>query len=183
MFNTLQNPEDPILIPKQAGCEKMDYECELAVVIGKTCKNVTESKALDYVFGYTIANDVSARDWQLEFSGGQWIRGKSFDTFMPLGPVIVKASEVDPQNLAISTTVNGEIRQSGNTNNMIFSVPQLIAFLSQDTTLWPGTVILTGTPSGVAAAMKPPRWLKSGDEVVITIEAIGALKNKVVNSH
>jgi 2-keto-4-pentenoate hydratase/2-oxohepta-3-ene-1,7-dioic acid hydratase in catechol pathway len=177
--NALLDPDKPILLPRMARSEKVDYECELAVVIGKTCKNVLLEEALSYVFGYTCANDVSARDWQVEWGGGQWIRGKSFDTFMPLGPVIVPAETINPQNLAISTKINGEVLQSGNTEEMIFSVAELISFLSESTTLLPGTVILTGTPAGVGVARTPPRWLCAGDIVEVTIEGIGTLKNPV----
>jgi 2-keto-4-pentenoate hydratase/2-oxohepta-3-ene-1,7-dioic acid hydratase in catechol pathway len=161
---------------------KVDYECELAVVIGKTCKNATEENALDYVLGYTCANDVSARDWQIEWGGGQWCRGKTFDTFAPMGPCLVTKDEIeDPNNLAIKTILNGEAVQDWNTNDMIFNVKQLITFLSGSTTLLPGTVILTGTPQGVGAARKPPLFIKTGDSMTIEIEKIGALMNPVIN--
>ena len=160
----------------------MDYECELAVVIGKAAKNVSKEKALDYVLGYTCANDVSARDWQRTFGGSQWCRGKTFDTFCPLGPVLVTADEIpNPNQLAIKTILNGKTMQDLNTNDMIFDVPTLISFLSGSTTLLPGTVILTGTPQGVGMAMNPPVWLKSGDVVTIEIEKIGSLTNPVVD--
>ncbi len=179
--NALQNPGDPILLPTFLVSNEVDYECELAVVIGKRCKNVSKEKALDYVFGYTCANDVSARDWQnKKAGGGQWCRAKSFDTFAPLGPYLVTADEVpNPNNLQIKTILNGEVMQDWNTNDMIFDVPTLIAFLSGSTTLLPGTVILTGTPHGVGMARKPPRWLMAGDRVTIEIEQIGALTNPV----
>jgi len=166
--------------PTQAGTEKLDYECELAIVIGKQCKNVSAADALDYVAGYTCANDVSARDWQMEWGGGQFCRGKSFDTFCPLGPELVTTDEIaDPNKLNISTLVNGQRVQDSNTADMIFDVPTLIEFLSASTTLLAGSVILTGTPSGVGAGRKPPLWLKSGDSVTIEIENIGALTNPV----
>jgi 2-keto-4-pentenoate hydratase/2-oxohepta-3-ene-1,7-dioic acid hydratase in catechol pathway len=179
LLNSLQNPGDPIEIPSSS--QEVDYECELAVVIGKNCKNVPPEKSLDYVFGYTCANDVSARDWQLKWGGGQWCRGKSFDTFCPLGPVIVTADEIpNPNALKIQTILNSNIVQDWNTNDMIFDVPALISFLSQSTTLIPGTVILTGTPHGVGMAAKPPRYLRPGDTVSISLENIGTLTNPVV---
>ena len=179
LINSLQNPEDPIVLPSSS--QEVDYECELAVVIGRSCRNVPPEKSLQYVFGYTCANDVSARDWQLKWGGGQWCRGKSFDTFCPLGPVLVTADEIpDPNDLKIQTTLNSDIVQDWNTNDMIFDVPALISFLSQDTTLVPGTVILTGTPHGVGMAAKPPRYLRSGDTVSISVEKIGALINPVI---
>jgi len=180
--NSVQNPGDPIEIPTFMASHKVDYECELAVVIGKPCKNATRENALSYVLGYTCANDVSARDWQLEWGGGQWCRGKSFDTFSPLGPCLVTTDEIpNPNALGIKTVLNGETVQNWNTNDMIFDVSALIAFLSGSNTLLPGTVILTGTPHGVGMAAKPPRWLKAGDEMVIEIEGIGQLVNPVVH--
>ncbi len=176
-----QNPGDPIEIPTRLASHEVDYECELAVVIGRTCKNVPREHAFDYVLGYTCANDVSARDWQKKFGGSQWCRGKGFDTFAPLGPVLVTPDEIsNPNSLTIRTLLNGEVVQDCNTEDMIFDVPALIEFLSGSTTLAPGTVILTGTPHGVGMAAKPPRWLKPGDEVVVEIEKIGRLVNPVV---
>ena len=181
-INTLQNPGDAIKIPTHMRSEEVDYECELAVVIGRACKNVSRQNALDYVLGYTCANDVSARDWQIKRGGGQWCRGKSFDTFSPLGPALVIRDEIpDPNTLKIRTVLNGQVMQDWNTNDMIFNVPALIEFLSGSTTLLPGTVILTGTPHGVGMARKPPVWLKPGDSVTIEIEKIGALTNPVIN--
>jgi len=178
--NTLQNPGDPILIPTKMASHEVDYECELAVVIGKACKNVSRENALDYVLGYTCANDVSARDWQIKKGGGQWCRGKFFDTFCPLGPVLVTTEEItDPNTLKIATILNGERVQDWTTSDMIFDVPTLIEFLSGSTTLLPGTVILTGTPQGVGMAATPQRWLKAGDDVTIEIEKIGQLNNPV----
>jgi 2-keto-4-pentenoate hydratase/2-oxohepta-3-ene-1,7-dioic acid hydratase in catechol pathway len=178
--NTLNNPSDPIVIPKRS--TEIDYECELAVVIGRTAKNVPRDRALDYVFGYTCANDVSSRDWQREktLGGGQWARGKSFDTFCPLGPCIVTKDEIaNPNNLRIKTILNGQTMQDHTTGDMIFDVPTLIESLSSTMTLRAGTVILTGTPQGVGFARKPPVWLKDGDKVVIEIEKIGRLENSV----
>lgn len=176
------DPGSPIHIPRCSGRhgQEVDYECELAVVIGRQARNVSEQQAMNYVLGYTCANDVSARWWQKHGGGGQWVRGKGFDTFCPLGPVIVTADEIpDPQSLAITTRLNGETMQASRTGDMIFSVASLIAFLSQDVTLLPGTVILTGTPSGVGMGRDPRVWLTPGDEVEIEIEKIGVLKNPV----
>src|SRR5882757_3828520 len=181
-INTLLDPGDAIQIPTHMRSDEVDYECELAVVIGRPCKNVNRVNALDYVLGYTCCNDVSARDWQIKRGGGQWCRGKSFDTFSPLGPVLVTPDEIpNPNALKIRTVLNGQVMQDWNTNDMIFDVATLIEFLSGSTTLLPGTVILTGTPHGVGMAQKPPRWLKSGDEVSIEIEKIGVLENQVIN--
>jgi len=179
--SAVQNPNDPIVLPRHLASEEVDYECELAVVIGRRCKNVTREQALDYVLGYTCANDVSARDWQIRWGGSQWCRGKTFDTFAPLGPCLALRDEIpDPSALGIRTTLNGAVMQDWTTGDMIFDVPALIAFLSGSTTLLPGTVILTGTPHGVGMARKPPVWLKPGDTVTIEIDRIGALTNPVV---
>jgi 2-keto-4-pentenoate hydratase/2-oxohepta-3-ene-1,7-dioic acid hydratase in catechol pathway len=176
----VQNPGDPILLPTHLRSNEVDYECELAVVIGKRCKNVAKTNALDCVLGYTCANDVTARDWQQQFGGSQWCRGKTFDTFAPLGPCLVTRDEIpNPNNLRIRTLLNGAVMQDCNTSDMIFDVPTLIEFLSGSMTLLPGTVILTGTPSGVGMARKPPVWLKPGDMVTVEIEGIGQLTNPV----
>ncbi len=138
-INTLQNPGDAIEIPTHLRSDEVDYECELAVVIGKPCKNVSRANALDYVLGYTCANDVSARDWQIKRGGGQWSRGKSFDTFSPLGPILVTTDEIpNPNALKIRSVVSGQVMQDWNTDDMIFDVPKLIEFLSGSTTLLPG---------------------------------------------
>jgi len=177
----VQNPGDPIELPRKLESTRVDYECELAVVIGKTCKNVSRERALEYVLGYSCGNDISARDWQKDFGGSQWCRGKTFDTFCPLGPALVTADEIpNPNELTIKTILNGETVQSANTNDMIFDVPTLIAFLSGSTTLLPGTVILTGTPQGVGVARTPPVFLKPGDAVTVEIEKIGQLHNPVI---
>jgi len=179
---SVQHPGDPIVLPESLRSDQVDYECELAIVIGKRCKNVSRSNALDYVAGYTCANDVSARDWQKQFGGGQWCRGKTFDTFAPLGPCLVTTDEIpNPNALKITTILNGQLMQDWTTADMIFDVPTLIEFLSGSTTLMPGTVILTGTPHGVGMARNPPVWLKAGDSVEIEIEKIGRLSNPVVN--
>lgn len=178
---TTQNPGDPIVLPRKLRSDAVDYECELAVIIGKTCHNVSRDNALDYVLGYTCANDVSARDWQMKWGGGQWCRGKTFATFCPLGPWIVTPDEIpNPNDLTIKTVLNGQTMQDWTTQDMIFDVPTLIEFLSGSSILVPGTVILTGTPHGVGAARKPPVFLQPGDSVTIEIGGIGALTNPVV---
>ena len=175
--NTITGPGDPIRIPRIT--DKADYEAELAVVIGERARNVEAKNALDYVFGYMNANDVSSRD--LQFSeGGQWTRSKSIDTFAPIGPYLVTKDEVeDPQNLSVKCTLNGEVMQDGNTEKMIFSVAEIISFLSTGMTLEPGDIILTGTPPGVGAAREPQVFLGDGDEVTIEIEGLGSLTNPV----
>ncbi len=181
-LSALQHPSAAIEIPVHFASEEVDYEVELAVVIGRSGKNIPKEKALDYVLGYTCANDVSARDWQIKRGGGQWCRGKMFDTFLPLGPCLTTADDIpDPQALKLRSRVNGELRQDWNTSDMIFDVATLISFLSGSTTLHPGTVILTGTPHNVGMGYTPPRWLKPGDDVEVEIEKIGTLKNPVVS--
>ncbi len=177
----VQNPGDPIELPRHLRSDQVDYECELAVVIGKRCKNVCKQAALDYVLGYTCANDVSARDWQGKWGSSQWCRGKTFDTFAPLGPCLVLKDEIpDPAVLKIRSLLNGQTMQDWRCDDMIFDVPTLVSFLSGSTTLLPGTVILTGTPHGVGFARKPPVFLKPGDTITIEIDRIGALTNPVV---
>jgi 2-keto-4-pentenoate hydratase/2-oxohepta-3-ene-1,7-dioic acid hydratase in catechol pathway len=167
----------PIILPRNS--TKPDYEAELAVVIGRRGRHIPEDRWRDYVFGYTILNDVSARDFQMATS--QWMIGKTFDTFAPYGPAIVTADEIpDPHSLRISLTLNGQTMQDSNTANMIFQIPRLIAYLSSVFTLEPGDLIATGTPAGVGFARKPPVWLKPGDEVAVTIEGLGELVNPVV---
>jgi 2-keto-4-pentenoate hydratase/2-oxohepta-3-ene-1,7-dioic acid hydratase in catechol pathway len=180
--NSLNNPFDPIDIPRLS--DQVDYEAELAVVMGRDAKNVTREAALEYVLGYTCANDVSARDWQRDrdLGGGQFARGKSFDTFCPLGPAIVTKDEIpDPNALGIRTILNGQIMQDLTTGDMIFDVPALIESLSGTMTLRAGSVILTGTPQGVGFARRPPVFLEDGDNVVVEIEKIGRLENPVRN--
>lgn len=178
----VQDPGGPIVLPRKLNSNQVDYECELAVVIGKTCLNATRDNALEFVLGYTCANDVSARDWQKNGGGGQWCRGKTFATFCPLGPHLVTADEIpDPNQLKIRTVLNGEVMQDWSTDDMIFDVPALIEFLSASTVLVPGTVILTGTPHGVGFARNPQVFLKAGDSVSIEIEKIGTLTNPVVD--
>ncbi|MCP3921888.1 MAG: fumarylacetoacetate hydrolase family protein [Desulfobacterales bacterium] len=175
---SIANPFDDIKLPESCiDPLQVDYEVELAVVIGKDAKNVSKENANNYIAGYTIGNDISARTWQFN-NGGQWVKGKSFDTFCPLGPVMVK--DVDPENMNIKTVLNGEVMQNSNTSDMIFSVYELIELLSCDMTLIEGTVILTGTPGGVGFAQNPQIFLKDGDKLDLTIEGIGTLSNNVV---
>jgi 2-keto-4-pentenoate hydratase/2-oxohepta-3-ene-1,7-dioic acid hydratase in catechol pathway len=167
----------PVVLPKNSA--KPDYEAEFAVVIGKGGRYIPEERWREHVFGYTIANDVSARDFQMATT--QWMIGKTFDTFAPIGPAIVTADEIeDPHKLDISLTLSGELMQRSNTCNLIFGVPKLIAYLSSVFTLEPGDIISTGTPAGVGFARKPPRWLKPGDETVVRVEGLGELVNPVV---
>jgi 2-keto-4-pentenoate hydratase/2-oxohepta-3-ene-1,7-dioic acid hydratase in catechol pathway len=178
---TLQNPGDPIELPRHLRSDKVDWEAELAVVIGRKCKNVSRDKAIEYVLGYTCSNDVTARDWQANGGGDQWCRGKGFDTFAPLGPCLVTTDEIpDPHALKIKLDINGEVLQDWTTDDMIHDIPSMIEFLSGSTTLLPGTVILTGTPQGVGGARKPQRFMKVGDVVTVTIEKIGSLTNPVI---
>jgi 2,4-diketo-3-deoxy-L-fuconate hydrolase len=173
--NTIVGPGEPIRIPPITG--QVDYEAELVVVIGRAAKNVPEEEALEYVFGYTNGNDVSSRD--LQFSeGGQWTRSKSLDTFAPIGPYVATRDEIpDPQSLSIRCVLNGEVVQDGTTSKMIFSVAELISFLSTGMTLVPGDVIFTGTPAGVGFVRDPELFMKPGDEVTVEIEGLGSLTN------
>jgi 2-keto-4-pentenoate hydratase/2-oxohepta-3-ene-1,7-dioic acid hydratase in catechol pathway len=178
--NAIQDPNQPILLPRFGRSNEVDYEAELVVIIGKPCKNVPKEQTLDHVAGYCCGNDVSARDWQLMTGGGQCSRGKTFDTFAPLGPCLVTPESLpNPSGLRIQTILNGKAVQDASTSDMIFDVPTLIEFLSKSTTLLPGTAIFTGTPQGVGMAKTPPLWLKEGDEVSIVIEKIGTLTNSV----
>lgn len=171
--------EGPILIPA-AGSNQVDYEGELAVILSGSAKNIPPEKAFDFILGYTCANDVSARDWQFEKQKGQWARGKSFDTFCPLGPFMVTKDEIEnPNRLRIRTTLNDTVLQNANTDAMIFPIADIISLLSQSMTLLPGTVILTGTPEGVGFTRQPPVFLKDGDRITIEIEKIGRLSNPV----
>jgi 2-keto-4-pentenoate hydratase/2-oxohepta-3-ene-1,7-dioic acid hydratase in catechol pathway len=172
-------PGDAIVLDAEV-TRQADWEVELAVVIGSTARNVAAERALEHVFGYTVANDVSARD--VQFADGQWVRGKSLDTFCPLGPAIVTAEEIgDPQRLALSTRVNGEVVQDSNTREMLFGVARLIEFCSHSFTLEPGDVIVTGTPWGCGEFMSPARSLADGDVVEVEVEGIGRLRNPVVD--
>jgi 2-keto-4-pentenoate hydratase/2-oxohepta-3-ene-1,7-dioic acid hydratase in catechol pathway len=173
-------PNDPIMLPK--GSQKCDWEVELGVVIGRMARYVPEDKALNYVAGYCTINDVSEREFQLERSGGQWDKGKGCDTFGPIGPWLVTRDEVkDVQNLDMWLTVNGEKRQNGSTRTMIFSVANLVSYVSQFLTLMPGDIITTGTPPGVGLGMKPtPQYLKAGDVVRLGIKGLGEQEQKVI---
>jgi 2-keto-4-pentenoate hydratase/2-oxohepta-3-ene-1,7-dioic acid hydratase in catechol pathway len=169
-----------IVLPKVS--TKVDYEAELVIVIGKRGKNIPLSSAMDYVAGYMVGHDVSARDWQLEKDGKQWMAGKTFDTFAPCGPTLVTLDEIkDPHDLKISLRLNGKTMQSSSTNQMIFRTPEILAYVSQVFTLEPGDLIFTGTPPGVGIAAKPnPVWMKPGDVAEVEIEGLGVLRNPVV---
>eukprot|EP00092_Neocalanus_flemingeri_P014920 GFUD01016114.1.p1 GENE.GFUD01016114.1~~GFUD01016114.1.p1 ORF type:complete len:286 (-),score=72.16 GFUD01016114.1:135-992(-) len=188
-------PKEPLVFNKFPSCvvgpsadlpypkctEKLDWEVELAVIIGKKAKDVSKEEAMDYVYGFTTAHDVSARDWQLTRNGGQWLLGKAMDSFAPIGPAVVTKEEIgDPHNLNLSCTVNGEVKQDSNTRQFVFGVDAVVSWISQFSTLLPGDLILTGTPPGVGAFMKPPQFLKIGDVVECKIEKIGSVFNKVV---
>ncbi len=177
--NTVVGPEAGVRFPAPHS-EQLDWECELAVVIGREGRDIPEAQALEHVFGYTCANDVSVRDVQRRH-GGQWFKGKNFDTHLPLGPWIVTADEIpNPHALRISTRVNGITKQDSRTEHMVFTVPRILRDLSAGMTLVPGDIIITGTPEGVGFARKPPEYLKVGDVVEVEIEKIGVLRNTVV---
>lgn len=175
--NALAGNKQEILLPINA--KQFDYEAELVIVIGKTAESVSRENAMSYIFGYTIGNDLSARD--LQFRTGQWLLGKTCNGFAPIGPYLVTADEVNPSDLEISCRVNGELRQQGNTKNMIFDCAYIVSYLSQHMTLKPGDIIFTGTPAGVILGYPEEKrvWLKSGDEVSVSIEKIGTLINKL----
>ena len=180
--SAINHPDAPIVLPTLS--QQLDYEAELVVVIGKTGKNIPRQQAFDHVFGYCCGNDITARDWQKGKPGGQWLLGKTCDTFAPLGPYLITADEVpNPHDLSIQLRVNGEIRQDSNTSRLIFPIDELIAHVSQFFTLRPGDLIFTGTPPGVGAGRKPPLFLKSGDEVEVRIDGLGVLKNHVVQEN
>lgn len=175
----LIGPDDPIVLP--AVSEEVDYEAELVLVIGKKGKNIPPEAARGYLAGCMVGHDVSARDWQLKKDGKQWLTGKTFDTFAPIGPVLVTLDEVgDPHNLGIRLRLNGETMQNSSTRQLIFKSEELIAYISQVVTLQPGDLIFTGTPPGVGMARKPPVWLKAGDVVEVEIDGLGVLRNPVV---
>ena len=175
--SSIIGPEQPIEIPETNS--QVDYEVELAIVIGKTARRVAQTEALSYVFGYTVANDISGRD--IQFADNQITTGKGYDTFCPLGPEIVLPDEIpDPSQLHVSSYVNGKLRQSSPTSDMIFTVEQLIEFLSKHITLYPGDIVTTGTPAGVGCFRNPPAYLKPGDTIVVEVDTIGKLSNPVV---
>ena len=173
--NTLIASGEPIRVPSI--CKNPDYEAELGVVIGRQASRVSKDDALDFVRGYVVANDVSGRD--LQFSDGQWVRGKSLDTFLPVSELIPAAEVPDPQALPIRAILNGVVMQDSNTSNQIFGVAEVISFISQAITLEPGDLIITGTPAGVGAFREPPVWMKPGDEITIEIDKLGSLTNPV----
>jgi len=175
----LCGPYDDVVIPKKS--KKTDWEVELAVIVGKKASYINEEDAMDYVAGYAPHNDYSEREFQLE-RGGQWVKGKSSDTFAPIGPIMVTKDEIsDPQNLRLWLSVNGEMLQDSNTNDMIFDVKHIVSYLSQFMTLLPGDVISTGTPFGVGLGFKPPRYLKAGDVVELGIDNLGTQRQQAVN--
>jgi 2-keto-4-pentenoate hydratase/2-oxohepta-3-ene-1,7-dioic acid hydratase in catechol pathway len=174
---TVVGPDAPVYFPAPHS-EQLDWEAELAVVIGKAGRDIPEAKAMEHVFGYTCANDVSVRDVQRRH-GGQWFKGKNFDTHLPMGPWIVTADELDPADLAISSRVNGVTKQDSRTKFMVFKIPRIIAEVSAGCELWPGDLIVTGTPAGVGFARKPPEFLKVGDVIEVEIEGIGVLRNTI----
>lgn len=176
-------PGEPILLPL-AGPDRVDYEGELAVVIGRKAKNISPAEVAGVIAGYTCANDVTARDWQTDRQKGQWVRAKSFDTFCPLGPCLVTPDELPPPHaLALRTILNERVVQEATTGDMIFPIPTLVSDLSRSLTLLPGTVILTGTPAGVGYTRRPPVYLREGDRITIEIEGIGRLSNPVGREH
>ena len=174
---TVVGPDAPIIFPTPHS-EQLDWEAELAVVIGKGGRDIAEAAAMSHVFGYTCANDVSVRDVQRRH-GGQWFKGKNFDTHLPMGPWIVTADDLDPSDLAIRSRVNGVRKQDSRTKFMVFKIPRLIAEISAGCELWPGDMIITGTPAGVGFARTPPEYLKVGDVVEVEIEGIGVLRNPI----
>jgi len=179
--SSICHPGEDIWMPQIKNGDCLDYEAELVIVIGKPGRNIPRDQALNHVLGFCCGHDVSSRWWQRNNSG-QWIRGKSFDRHAPFGPVMAVSSSIDSSKLQISSIVNHEVRQNSNTSDMIFSVPEIIEWISQDTTLLPGTIIFTGTPEGVGVGFEPKRYLKAGDQVTVSISGIGTLTNKIVNA-
>jgi 2-keto-4-pentenoate hydratase/2-oxohepta-3-ene-1,7-dioic acid hydratase in catechol pathway len=175
--NSISGPYDDVIYPKNAN--RMDWELEIAFVMGKRARYVEETDAMDYVAGYCICNDVSERRFQMK-RNGQWMKGKCAETFGPLGPWLVTTDEIDPSNLAMELKVNGETRQKGSTSTMIFSIPYLVAYITQFCVLEPGDVVTTGTPPGVGSGMKPPQYLQAGDIMELTIEGLGTQRQTVV---
>merc|ERR1719272_922369 len=178
--SAITEPGSPIMLPAET--KKLDFEVELCIVIGKTARRVPKAEAINYVAGYTVAHDVSARDWQLERNGGQWLMGKTFDTFAPIGPAIVTTDEVgDIHAKGIRCRLNGETVQDSNTSEFVFDVPTVVEWVSKLVTLKPGDLIFTGTPPGVGCFRKPQLWLKDGDVVEVEIDGIGCISNPVKN--
>ena len=173
-------PYDDVIHQGPSVTEKLDYEVELGVIIGRTAKNVPAERAEEYIYGYTVVNDISARD--LQKRDGQWVKGKALDTYAPLGPCVVTRGDIDAGNLRLTAKVNGEVRQDSSTSDMIFPVPELVAYLSRLITLEPGDIISTGTPSGVGGAMNPPKFMFPGDVVECEVEGIGILRNRIASA-
>jgi 2-keto-4-pentenoate hydratase/2-oxohepta-3-ene-1,7-dioic acid hydratase in catechol pathway len=182
-FNTAVNKPTGNVLYNSKLTQEMDWEVEMVIVIGKAGKNIKRENAMEHVAGYSVSHDVSARDWQMKRNGGQWLLGKTMDTFFPFGPYIVTKDEpnLDPHNLGIRCFVNGNVVQDSNTNELIFQTQDCVAFISQFVTLLPGDLISTGTPSGVGCFRKPPVWLKHGDVVRCEIDQLGVVQNKVVD--
>lgn len=180
-ITALAGPNEKLIVPKVAQLDdSTDYECELVVVIGKKARDVSVEDALNYVLGYAVGNDFSQREWQIKKGGGQWSLGKMYDGWAPFGPAVVSTSVIpDPQALTISTVLNGETVQNESTSDMIFSVAEAISFLSQGSTLMPGDLIFTGTPSGVGSGRKPALWLKDGDDIKVALSQVGSVPSKV----
>ncbi|KAF7195013.1 Fumarylacetoacetate hydrolase domain-containing protein 2-like [Pseudocercospora fuligena] len=178
----LNRPNAPLLIPHQATDEQADYEAELAVVIAKDCRNVSVEQAMDYVLGYMCSNDVTARKWQFAGGNTQWGYGKGFDGFAPMGPCIVSTKRIpDPKVIELKTMLNGEVMPHGQADDMIFSIPEIVSYLSQGTTLNAGTVIMTGTPHGIGVSKDPPVFLRDGDDLrIVMSHGLGSLVNNVV---
>lgn len=178
----LNGPNAPLAIPHQATDNQADYEAELAIIIGRECRNVNEDEALDHVLGYACSNDVTARKWQFAGGNTQWGYGKGFDGFAPLGPCLVSQRRIpDPSDVEIKTVLNGETMQEGRADDMIFSIPAIVSHLSQGTTLEAGTVIMTGTPHGIGVSRDPPMFLQDGDDVrIVGSHGLGSLVNRVV---
>jgi 2-keto-4-pentenoate hydratase/2-oxohepta-3-ene-1,7-dioic acid hydratase in catechol pathway len=175
--NVVVGPGAPVVLPKVS--QRPDYEAEFAFVIGPGGRHIPAARAMEHVFGYTIVNDVSARDFQTATT--QWLMGKTFDTFAPTGPWIVTRDEIaDPHNLDISLEIGGQVLQKSNTRELVFKIPELIEFISQVVTLEPGDIVATGTPAGVGLGRRPPRWLKPGEEMVVKIQGIGELRNPCI---
>ncbi|XP_065827345.1 fumarylacetoacetate hydrolase domain-containing protein 2-like [Oscarella lobularis] len=175
--SAITDPGSPVSLEET---ENLDFEVELVIVIGKTGKKISESDAMAHVAGYTVAHDVSARDWQMKKNGGQWLIGKTMDTYCPLGPAIVTTDGItDPHNLGIRCRLNGETVQDSNTNQLVHKTPAALAFISRFITLRPGDLILTGTPPGVGCFRKPPLWLKKGDVVEVEVDEIGCISNPI----
>jgi len=180
--NTVSGPYDDVLYPK--GADRVDWECEIAFVIGKRARYVEEKDALSHIAGYCICNDVSERSFQMD-RNGQWMKGKSAETFGPLGPWLVTTDEIDPKDLAMELKVNGDVKQHGSTATMIFSIPYLLSYITQFCVLEPGDIVTTGTPPGVGLGMKPPQFLKPGDVMELSIEGLGHQRQRIVelNAH